>query len=255
MKKALAILNTLIIFGVIFWNYYSNTGAIDDKTVGAISDDLYNLFTPASYAFAIWGLIFFSLVLFGFHQIKLAFFGGDHSDTILQIGSWLLIANLGNAAWVWFWLTEQTGISVLVMLIILVSLLKCILNLKMQLVKVSFMHKAFVWFPIALYGGWITVATIANLSAYLAKINWSPIFNEVQWTVVMITIASIVNLVVLYKRKIPVFTGVCIWALIAIAMRHKEEQIVLYYVAIAWSVILTAGIFAHLLSLRSTKVT
>ena len=62
MRKFYAIANTLVIVGVIFWNYYSNTGAINDKTVGDISDDLYNLFTPSGYAFAIWGLIYLLLL-------------------------------------------------------------------------------------------------------------------------------------------------------------------------------------------------
>ena len=247
MKKFYALANTLVIAGVIFWNYYSNTGAVNDKTVGSISDDLYNLFTPAGYAFAIWGLIFLSLLLFGIHQIRLAFFNGDHSDTIEQVGPWLLIANLGNAAWVYFWLTEQTGISVLVMLVILLALLKCVINLNMQLEPASLMKKAFVWWPIALYSGWITVATIANIAAYLAKMNWEWLLNEAQWTLAMIAIAATLNLVVLYKRRMPVFAGVCVWALVAIALRHKEEYIALYYIALMWAVFLAIAIIVSLI--------
>ena len=108
------------------------------------------------------------------------------------------------------------------------------------------MKKAFVWWPIALYSGWITVATIANIAAYLAKINWEWLLNEAQWTLAMIAIAATVNLVVLYKRRMPVFTGVCVWALVAIALRHKDEYIALYYVALLWAAFLAIAIIVTL---------
>ncbi len=253
MKKVYAILNTLVIFGVIFWNYYSNTGAINNTTVGELSDQYANLFTPAGYAFAIWGLIFLGLIFFGAHQLRLAFFGGDHSETILEVGPWLLIANFGNAVWLWFWLNERTGVTVLVMLVILVALLKVIIRLQMQLDRVSWLQRAFVWWPIALYSGWITVALIANVAAYLVKLQWSAVFTEVQWTLIMISVAAIVNLLVLYRRKIGLFAGVGVWALIAIAIRHKAGEPLLFYTAIGWALLLMIAIAVHSMLLVRTK--
>ena len=62
MKKVYAVLNLVIALAVIAWNGLSNTGVIGDKTVGDVSDDLNNLFTPAGYAFSIWGIIFLGLI-------------------------------------------------------------------------------------------------------------------------------------------------------------------------------------------------
>ena len=48
-----------------------------------------------------------------------------------------------------------------------------------------------VWWPISLYSGWIAVAAIANVAAYLSKIGWQALFSEVTWTVIMIVVAGI----------------------------------------------------------------
>ena len=71
-----------------------------------------------------------------------------------------------------------------------------------------------------MYAGWITVATVANISAYLAKINWSLWLTEVNWAITMIIIAAIVYLFVLIKRCMITFSLVGVWAFAAIA--HKQ---------------------------------
>lgn len=238
MKKIYAVINTTIIVLVIFWNYYSNTGAIDGKTVGEVSDNLYNLFTPAGYAFAIWGIIFLGLLALGINQIYMAFYGEDKSNSILKMGPWLSIANLANGTWLWFWLTEQTGISVLIMLVILFSLIQLILRLNLERWDAPAKEIALVWWPITIYSGWIAVATIANISAYLAKIGWSAVFTELQWTVIVICIAGILNLVMIYKRFMREFALVGVWALVAIAVRHWGEIPTIQFTALIWALVL-----------------
>lgn len=253
MKKTYAILNTVIILAVIAWNYLSNTGLISDNTVGGLSDVYANLFTPAGYAFAIWGLIFLGLIVLGVNQLIWAFGGGDSSDTILQIGPWLTIANLGNAAWLWFWLTEQTGLSVLVMLLILVSLIQVVLRLNMERWDAPFREIATVWWPISLYVGWIAVATIANISAWLAKLQWEGLFTEIQWTVIMVSIAALLNLFMIYTRNMREFAGVGVWAIVAIAVRHWGEIAAVQWTCVAWAVVLTAAILLHGYKNRDTN--
>ena len=242
MKKFYAIINTVVILAVIFWNYWSNTGVINGKTVGELSNEYANLFTPAGYAFAIWGLIFLSLIALGFNQIKLAFFGGKHTETILQIGPWLIITNLGNAAWLWFWLNDQTGISVIVMIVMLIALIQIILRLDMERWDAPASVIAFVWWPICAYSGWIAVATIANIAAYLAKIGWAEVFSELHWTLIMVSLAGIVNLVVLRMRSMREFAAIGVWALVAIAVRHWGEIPLIQWTSVFWSVVLVVAI-------------
>jgi len=245
MKKFYAVLNTLVVVFVIFWNYWSNTGAINGQTVGGLSDKYANLFTPAGYAFAIWGLIFLGLLVLVGNQLRLAFRGGVHDETIEQIGPWLSIANVGNAAWLWFWLHEQTGLSVLVMLVILFSLIQVVLRLNMERWDAPLSVIAFVWWPICIYSGWIAVATIANIAAWLTSIQWSMALTEVQWTVVMISVAGILNLIMIYTRNMREFALVGVWSIAAIAVRHWDEIATLQWTSVVWAAILTASIMYH----------
>ena len=73
MKKAYAVLNFVALVVTIFFNYLSNTGAIGGKTIGNVSDELNTLFTPAGYAFAIWGLIYLLLLGFAIYGLRAAF--------------------------------------------------------------------------------------------------------------------------------------------------------------------------------------
>lgn len=245
MKKFYAILNTLVVVLVILWNYWSNTGNINGHTVAELSDKYANLFTPAGYAFAIWGLIFLGLLILVGNQLRLAFRGGDHDATIEQIGPWLSIANVGNATWLWFWLHEQTGLSVLVMLVILFSLVQVVLRLNMERWDAPLPVIAFVWWPICLYSGWIAVATIANIAAWLTSIEWSMGLSEVQWTVVMISVAGVLNLIMIYTRNMREFASVGVWAIVAIAVRHWRVIPTLQWTSVAWAVILSAAIMYH----------
>tara|TARA_R110000868_G_scaffold314085_5_gene575045 strand:+ start:61 stop:846 length:786 start_codon:yes stop_codon:yes gene_type:complete len=253
MKKVYAVSNFIIVLIVIFWNYWSNTGAINGNTVGEISDKYSNLFTPAGYAFTIWGFIFIGLLVLTINQLLLAFKGSKNSDSILHIGPWLSIANIGNAVWLWFWLHEYTGISIIIMLLILFSLIQIILRTNMERWDAPIQQIATLWWPICLYSGWIAVATIANVASWLVKIDWAPLLTEVQWTVIMISVAGILNLLMIYKRNMREFAAVGIWALVAIAVRHWEMLPYLQWTAVFWAFVLTIASTIHAYNNRATN--
>ena len=58
-KKFYPIINLIIVSFTIFMSYYSNTGAMNGNTMGSLSNRYDALFIPASYAFSIWGVIFY----------------------------------------------------------------------------------------------------------------------------------------------------------------------------------------------------
>ena len=63
-KKTLQIANGIALVSTIVINYLSNTGAFNGKTIADFSDKYHNYFTPAGYAFSIWGLIYLGLLAF-----------------------------------------------------------------------------------------------------------------------------------------------------------------------------------------------
>lgn len=235
MKKSLAIINMIVLLAVIFWNYLSNTGIINDTNISEISSKYQNLFTPASYAFSIWGLIYVALFTFSVYIIKLAFSEEKNNKVILKIGPWMIITHLANCAWIYAWLEEFTGLSVIIIFSILISLLILVIRLNMEMKETTRSVKIWIWQPIGIYAGWITVASIANVSAYLAKIEWSAMFSELAWTIIIIITAAVINFLVLLTRKMQSFVLVGVWALTAISVRHWNSISQLQYTALAFA--------------------
>lgn len=246
MNRNLTILNFLSVILVIMVNYYSQTVQLNNNTIGSLSAEYSNLFTPQGYAFSIWGVIFLALLAYSGYQIYRAFFSEKDSDFISDTGPWFAIANFANAGWVVVWLYEHTGISVILMFIILFSLIMVIYKTRMEVWDAPLKTIIYTWWPICLYAGWITVATIANVASYLAKIDWNGwIFSERQWTIIMILIAVLINLLVIYKRNLREFAAVGVWALIAIYFRHIERLPIIAYVALGGAGIILIYIIYH----------
>lgn len=254
MTKQLSITNTVSVFIVVLINYISQVYRLNNTTIGEVSAQYDNLFTPAGYAFSIWGLIFLSLIAYSVFQIRRTFFSTKTSEFVKRTGWWFAIANILNASWVIAFSYDFIGLSVLIMLGILVSLIQIIRNTDMECWDAPIEIIAFVWWPICLYSGWITVATIANISAYLTKLGWDggPL-SEQAWTITMIVAAVIINLLIILKRNMREFALVGVWALIAIYIRHKTNIPSIAYSALGGGVILFIASGIHAFKNRATS--
>jgi len=244
MKKFWSVFNLASVIGIVYWNYLAATGFINNRQMGTLSDEINSLFTPAGYAFSIWSLIYLSLFIQAVWYIVKAF-KEQESDTLIKLGPWPALANIASGFWLWFWLNEQFVLSVVFMLAILVFLLVAIVKLNMEKWDAPARIIGFVWWPICLYAGWITVATIANVSATLKVNEFSFLFSEVDWTLLLIVIASAVYLYMLYTRNMREYVAVGIWAFIAIAVRHWEAIPIIAYTAIAAAVLLAIASGIH----------
>ncbi len=255
-RKLFSILNLLSVIVLIAWNGYANTGNFNGKTVGDLSAEYNNLFTPASYAFSIWGLIFLMLLVFGIYGVYSAFAKAStavpnktdsdyRTDFVTTTAPWFFLANVFCSLWVGLWLEEMIGLSVLCMLGILICLIACIIKLDMEIWDAPFPIIAFVWWPICLYSGWISVAIIANVSAWLNHVFEFSQSVEIGITVAMILIASIIYLVMVLLFNMREFTMVGVWALVAIFARHHGDLDSIAYVALTKAVMLTLAILWH----------
>lgn len=224
MKKQLPFLNAIAFAIMIVVNYLSMTGIINNNTNKSISDKYHNLFTPASYAFSIWGIIYLGLLAFVIYAIAIRN-KEKENEMIGQIGWWFIISCLANALWIVCFLSDSIGLSVLVMIILLFSLVKIILNTQMELTDPPLKKVALLWWPFAIYSGWVSVALIADIAVWLTKIQWNGWgISEMNWTVIMIVIAGILNILITWKRNMREFTLSGCWALIAIGVANQPEH-------------------------------
>ena len=253
MKKKLAILNSISILAVIAINGIAGSTGIFGETVGSVSDKYNTLFTPAGYAFSIWGIIYLGLIAFAIFQNIRAFMNDTDSEFILQIGPWMVLNSLANIAWIFAWLSEHIGLSLLLMLIILSTLIVMINRLNMERWDASFPIIAFIWWPICIYSGWIAVATIANVSAFLVSIQWLALFSAINWTVIMILVAVALNLLMIRFRNMREFAAVGVWALLAIALRHWDAIELIQWTALLGALVLFIALSVHAYINRSTS--
>lgn len=249
-KMSLVVLVTYLL--MIVMNYLANALPLNGMTTGEVSDSYSNLFAPAGYTFAIWGLIY---VLLAFHVIyQLGFFrSGERSEVtqlMKKIAVYFSISSVANALWIVAWHYGKLGTSIVLMLIILVSLI--IINGITVKADLSFKEKFFIRLPFSVYFGWITVATIANITAYFVSIDWNGFgLSDQTWTVIILLVGTVIGIGTLLKNWVASYGFVLVWAYVGIYNKHVSND--------GWNeaypgIILTVSICIILLTLLSLWV-
>lgn len=254
MKKILQIGNGIALVSTIVVNYLSNTGLMNNSTIGEISNDYRSLFTPAGYTFAIWGIIYLLLFAFAMYQGRSLFVKVKNDDFVLKTGWWFIASCVFNSLWVFAWIYEYTGLSCVFIFLLLAALLKIVFNNRMELDDEPLPIIAFVWWPFVIYSGWVTVASIANVSTYLVKIDWDGFgLSDVTWTIILIVITVVINLIITWKRNMREFALVGAWALIGIGNVNKINNETLMYITFVSAALLIISSSIHGFKNRETS--
>jgi len=215
------LINALTLAGMLVVNALANSLPLNGKTTADISAAYPVLFTPAGYVFSIWGLIYLALIGFTVFQALPAQSGNKRID---RIGGWFALANVLNTLWLFAWHWEVLWVSVLLMLGLLASLLVIYNRLEIGLhERLSPQEQTLVDFPFSLYLGWISVATIANVSAALYASGWNGFgLADETWAIIMIGVTAILGLLMIRRRNAFAYPVVLIWALIGIRVRLDQ---------------------------------
>ena len=238
MKKTLQVANGFSLIFTIIFNYLSNTGIFNGKTIGNVSDQYHTLITPAGYAFSIWGLIYLLLLGFVFYTGRSLFntAKNEADDFEKNIGWWFVISCIANCAWIVAWLYGFSGISVLILGVAMVSLTKILLEALKY--NNSTAEKGFINIPFQIYAGWMSVALIVATASWLHKIGWNGWgISESTWTIIMIAVASVIHLMMTWQKNAPFFAFVGAWAFIAISQSNEAGSAVSIFAIIAATVL------------------
>ncbi|MCA0970556.1 tryptophan-rich sensory protein [Halobacillus litoralis] len=217
---------------VLTVNALANILPLNGQTTGEISNRLNVLFTPAGYVFSIWGLIYLLLGIWLVRQLPS--YKRDRYKYRNTRGLFVLSCLL-NSLWIFMWHYEFFAVSVVVMLGLLVTLIRLYVRMKDE------GGTFFDVLPFSVYLGWVSVATIANISYFLNVIEWNGWgLSSSVWTFLLIIVATILAIVVLFKENDRIYPLVFIWALIGIGVQNAEGGVpVVVYTAYAAAVILT----------------
>ena len=244
----LAILNLVGFLGTIIVNALANVLPINNITTGAISDLYPNLFTPAGLTFSIWGLIYVLLAIFVIYQlIPSVRKDAQKVDFVQRIGPFFFISCLANIGWMFAWHYQNIALSLVLMLILLGCLLMIYLRLSIGTTEVTRNRKYLVYLPFSIYLGWITVATIANVTALLVDQNWGTFgLGEQFWAVAVIIVGIGIALSMLFTRKDIYYCLVVDWALLGILLKRLSDAMVsdrsVVAITIAGLAIITVGV-------------
>lgn len=227
MKTRVLIMgNTLLVILTIGVNSLANILPINGKYTGELSDAIPNLFVPSGITFAVWGAIYALLIVFALYQL-LSIKKKSDIDTgfVSKIGVFFVLGNIGNIIWIFLWHYEYVVYSLFAMILLLVSLLIIYLRLQIGRSESSVKERIFVRLPISIYLGWITVATIANVTAVLVVSNLDGLFlGEEIWTMFVISVATVITVLILHTRNDIGYAAVIMWALLGIAIKRLEND-------------------------------
>lgn len=221
------LLSTINLFGFAFLMYASylfrtNQAAFKQKVVP--------IFNPAPYAFGIWILIYLLLLIW---IINGYFAKYDVEAMYRKVGLWFVACLVLNGASI---LVPPIFSPFIIIAALFTSL--AIYNI-IDNKNVSVKYKV----PFSLLSGWLSVATIVDISETLKIMGFTSIIGigEIGWANIMLVAGCLIAILFTILKNDVLYPLVYIWGYIAIAVENKDINSV-KYTAIAMCTAIAIGI-------------
>lgn len=247
--RQIVVVIALIITIVV--NVLSNTLPFNNLTAPEIADSFDVYFVPAGYVFSIWSVIYLGLIAYAVFQLLPA---QRENPRLSQTSWWFVLSCAANSAWLFLWHYGYFALSVIAMLTLLISLIVIYVRLGVGQQAVPSGERWLVQLPFSIYLGWVTVATIANVTAFLDSIDWNGfgISPEI-WTFIMLVVAIAVAALMAYSRQDIAYLLVLVWAFIGIGVEQADTPQVANAAYLAAGVVAVFVILVILQKLRQTR--
>lgn len=221
----LILLNLLGFIAVLTVNFLANSLPLNGKTPAQISDLYPNLFVPAGLTFAIWGAIYLLLSIWMAMQVISLFSPAQRAiaePAAENVGQTFVFSCLFNVSWLFAWHWGYVGLSVFIMLLLLLTLVALNERTGNGRDKVNNYEKWLTHTAFGLYQGWITVALIANITAWLKASGWEGFgISQPVWAVLMIVAGTGIAAYITWSRNM-IFHGLAVvWALYGICLKRE----------------------------------
>jgi hypothetical protein len=247
ISQIITILVTLLTITV---NVLANALPLNGQDTGEISDRFDIYFVPAGYVFSIWGLIYLGLIAFTIYQALPA---QRDNPLLKKIYPAYWIGSLANITWLFLWHYNIFSLTLVAMLAILASLLYIYMQISRGGADLNLNQKWLVKLPFSIYLGWISVATIANVTQVLFFFEWGGWgISAAVWAVIMLVIATILGLLMMWRENDIAYVLVLVWAFIGISNSQADTALVANTAWFASILLVIAMIFVFFIRRRST---
>lgn len=210
-------------------NGLANALPIAGRQTGEISDAFPVLVTPAGYVFAIWGVIYLGLVGYAVWQSLPA---QAANARVRAVALPVAIGNVANLVWILLWHYLLIPASLLAMFVLLATLMVVYRRLREPPRRrapspVGRFERLWVRGTFSVYLGWITVATVANVSIALYDAGWGGAFVPAQvWAAITLVVATVLGGLMLRRFGDLAYVAVLVWAFVGIVLAQWGATVV-----------------------------
>ncbi|MCX7832039.1 MAG: hypothetical protein N2440_03970 [Actinobacteria bacterium] len=205
-------INLLAYAFMVLFNYLSISLPIGGKLASEVSDKYQTLITPDNFTFSIWALIYGSLAFYVLYSFLVGYSGVLKDDLINKIAIPFFISCIFNSIWLFAWQYEKIALSVFIIIGLLLSLIYIAVKANINFFEKINFSKGVVFIPFSIYLGWVSVATIVNISAFLVSLGFRGGRYEHIFAVVILSVAGLLSvLAIVLKNNIP-FSLTVAWA-------------------------------------------
>ena len=222
------LLSLAFFMGMLFINYGSIIGLINGVTINELSNNYNNLFTPAPITFSVWVVIYSGLFMYVIWQLKSVFYKNIAPNVYMvtrKIGILFLLSCVFNAAWLFAWHYDKLFFSTLIMACLLFTLVEINRRISFELTATP-QYRLYLKVPFGMYLGWISIAMISNVAAYLTKIEWNGFGLDPRfWQMTMVLFGTLIACWSVVKLNNVAYGIIVLWALGGILMVRLADAI------------------------------
>ncbi|RRR71519.1 MAG: tryptophan-rich sensory protein [Candidatus Viridilinea halotolerans] len=227
-------------------NTLANTLPLNGQKTGDISKRFPLMITPPGYVFSIWGLIYTGLITYAVYQALPA---QRDQERLRRIAAPFIVSCVANSLWLVLWHHNKPKATVPVMLTLLASLIT--IDRRIGPAKdLTSDERIFVRTPFSIYLGWVSVATIVNITVALYDAGWDGCGVPPEaWTAGLLGTAGGLAATMGVKEGDVPFPLVVAWASSGIARKNADVPLV---ASMGWAVT-ALGIFAAIAAAMQGK--
>ena len=207
---------------VLVFNYLANALPLGGTATGELAREFSVLFLPAGYVFSIWGLIYLLVIAFSVYQ---ALPRNRYEPGLDRIGTAFCISNVANVLWLVFFHYRLTAWSLVAMVVLLAALIYIFVLISPG---ETFGPPARLWLvhvPFGVYLGWVSVATVANVTQVLEVAGLSGvIFGDIGWTISALVAVVLLSWFMSFRFTNLPHAGVLVWSLSGIAVEQAGVE-------------------------------